>query len=82
MGVKVVNGQKHTFMVSNKTDLPTEIESVPLDQNLVYLKIECNFKDRLDMLTSITFESTIKLQNVNSIIYAIKKFNLLTLSIN
>lgn len=49
VGVKVVNGQKFIFMVSNKTDVPTEIESIPLNQNSVYLKIECDFRDKVDI---------------------------------
>jgi beta-xylosidase len=49
VGVKVVNGQKHIFMVSNKTDVPTEIESIPLLQNKVFLKIECDFRNKVDI---------------------------------
>ena len=49
VGVKVVNGQKQIFMMSNKTDVPTEIESIPLSQNKVYLKIECDFRNRVDI---------------------------------
>lgn len=49
VGVKVVNGQKQLFMVSNKTDVPTELESLPLSQNKVYLKIECDFRNRIDV---------------------------------
>ena len=49
VGVKVVNGQKQLFMVSNKTDVPTELESLPLSQNKVYLKIECDFRDKIDV---------------------------------
>jgi beta-xylosidase len=48
VGVKMIDGQKYLFMVSNKTDKPTELQSIPLSQNTVYLKIECNFKDRID----------------------------------
>ena len=48
VGVKMFNGQKYLFMISNKTDKPTELQSIPLSQNMVYLKIECNFKDRID----------------------------------
>lgn len=48
VGVKMINGQKYLFMVSNKTDKPTELQSIPLSQNTVYLKIECNFKERID----------------------------------
>jgi len=49
VGVKIVNGQKMVFMVSNKTDKPTELQSIPLSQNQVYLKIECDFRDKIDV---------------------------------
>ena len=49
VGVKIVNGQKYVFMVSNKTDQPTELQSVPLTQNKIFLKIECDFRNRTDV---------------------------------
>jgi beta-xylosidase len=49
VGVKVVDGQKQLFMVSNKTDKPTELESLPLAQNKVYLKIECDYRNKIDV---------------------------------
>ena len=49
VGVKIADGKKYIFMVSNKTDTPTELESVPLSQNEVFLKIECNFRDKTDI---------------------------------
>jgi beta-xylosidase len=49
VGVKVLNGQKFVFMVSNKTDVPTELESLALLQNKVYLKIECDFRNKIDV---------------------------------
>lgn len=49
VGVKFVNGQKQVFMVSNKTDKPSELQSIPLSQNKVYLKIECDFRDKIDV---------------------------------
>ncbi len=49
VGVKIVNGQKYVFMISNKTDKPTELQSVPLSQTKVYLKIECDFRNRTDV---------------------------------
>jgi beta-xylosidase len=49
VGVKMLDGKKHIFMVSNKTETPTELGSVPLTQNEVYLKIECDFRDRTDI---------------------------------
>lgn len=51
VGVKIVNGQKQVFMVSNKTDNPTELQSIPLSQNKVYLKIDCDFRDKIDVAT-------------------------------
>ena len=51
VGVKMVNGKKYIFMVSNKTDNPTELESLPLSQKTVYLKIECDFRDKIDVAT-------------------------------
>ncbi len=49
VGVKVQDGAKYIFMVSNKTDNPTEMQQVPLSQNSVYLKIECDFRDKIDV---------------------------------
>jgi beta-xylosidase len=49
VGVKIVNGQKLVFMVSNKTDKPTELQGIPISQNKVYLKIECDFRDKIDV---------------------------------
>jgi beta-xylosidase len=49
VGVKIVNGQKSVFMVSNQTDKPTEIQSIALSENKVYLKIECNFLGKVDI---------------------------------
>ena len=49
VGVKMLNGEKFLFMVSNKTDKPTELQSIPLFQNKVYLKIECDFRDKTDV---------------------------------
>jgi beta-xylosidase len=48
VGVKVKAGAKCIFMVSNETDKPTELQSVPLSQNTVYLKIECDFTNKTD----------------------------------
>ena len=49
VGVKMVNGEKFIFMVSNQTDKPTEIQSIPLSGKNVYLKIECDFRDKVDI---------------------------------
>jgi len=49
VGVKFNNGIKSIIMVSAQTDKPVEVEKVPLNQKTVYLKAECNFRDRTDM---------------------------------
>jgi beta-xylosidase len=49
VGVKVVGNSKYVYMVSNKTEKPTELQSIPLSQNKIYLKIECDFRDRTDV---------------------------------
>ena len=49
VGVKVQNGAKYVYMVSNKTDSPTELQSIPLSKNTVFLKIECDFRDKIDI---------------------------------
>jgi beta-xylosidase len=46
--VKVDNGTKKIVMVSAAGDVIKEVESVPLNQNKIYLKAECNFRDRID----------------------------------
>ena len=49
VGVKYENGVKKIVMVSAQTDKPEEVESLPLNQDTVFLKAECNFTDRKDM---------------------------------
>lgn len=49
VGVKVQGNAKSVYMVSNKTDKPTELQSIPLSQNKIYLKIECDFRDKIDV---------------------------------
>lgn len=49
VGVKVQNGAKYVYMVSNKTDKPTELQSILLSQNKIYLRIECDFRNKIDV---------------------------------
>jgi len=49
VGVKVVNGAKYIFMVSAESNNPVELQAIPLSQKKVYLKIECNFLDKVDI---------------------------------
>lgn len=49
VGVKVGKGQKSIVMVSANTGKPVEIENIPLSQNTLYVKAECNFNKRADI---------------------------------
>ena len=48
VGVKMNGAQKSIVMISAQSDTPVEVASVPLNQNTVFLKIECDFKERTD----------------------------------
>jgi beta-xylosidase len=49
VGLKNENGTKSIIMVSTKGGKAVEIEKVPVSQNTLYFKAECNFKDRADV---------------------------------
>lgn len=48
VGVKKENNKYSIIMINVEGEEVSEIESVPLNQNGVHLKIECDFKDRTD----------------------------------
>jgi beta-xylosidase len=48
VGVKFETGAKKIVMVSAQNDEPVEIESLPLEHDKVYLKTECDFRNRKD----------------------------------
>jgi beta-xylosidase len=48
VGVTFENGIKSIVMVSAESEQPAEVQRVPLTQNVIYLKAECNFKDLAD----------------------------------
>ncbi len=48
VGVKIENNQKTVVMISAETEEPVELENVPLNQNKVWLKIDCDFKNQTD----------------------------------
>ena len=48
VGIKVEDGKKYITMVSAETELPVEVESASLDQNIIYLKIDCDFTNKKD----------------------------------
>jgi len=49
VGVKMANGVKSIVMVSAQTDHPIELAAVPLTQPVVYLRIDCDYKERADL---------------------------------
>lgn len=48
VGVKVVGGKKRIVMVNGEADEPVEVEILPLNEKAVYLKAECDFRNRTD----------------------------------
>jgi beta-xylosidase len=48
VGVRCENGTVSLVMVSTGSGRPVEARSIPLKQNTVYLKAECDFRDRAD----------------------------------
>lgn len=48
VGVKAVDNSKQIVMVSADGAVPNEVEGVPLSQKVVYLKAECDFRNRTD----------------------------------
>jgi beta-xylosidase len=49
VGVKYAKGVKSVVMINAQTGKPVEAESVPLKQKKVYLKAECDFRDKTDI---------------------------------
>jgi beta-xylosidase len=49
VGVKYQNGGKSIIMINAQSGKPVEAESVPLSQKVVYLKAECDFRDKTDI---------------------------------
>jgi beta-xylosidase len=56
VGVKYEDGVKSIVMVSAESEKPVEVQRLPLSQNTVYLRAECNFRDLAD--TAEFFYST------------------------
>ncbi|WPO78248.1 glycoside hydrolase 43 family protein [Flavobacterium sp. KACC 22761] len=48
VGIKAENGQKFIVMKNTISDKAVEVKQIPLSQNQVYLKIECDFTNKKD----------------------------------
>ncbi|UOQ77350.1 glycoside hydrolase 43 family protein [Hymenobacter sp. 5516J-16] len=51
VGVDYRNGAKSIVMISAETEKPVELQRLPLTQNTVYFKAECDFTERKDVAT-------------------------------
>lgn len=49
VGVKVENGSRYVVMVSSASGSAVEMERVPLSPQTVYLKADCDFRNRADV---------------------------------
>jgi len=48
VGVRMIAGKKHIVMTNGQTKTAAEAASIPLGQDTVYLKAECDFRNRTD----------------------------------
>jgi beta-xylosidase len=48
VGVKRVGGANSIVMIRAEMDRPAEVEGVPLDQDVVYLRVDCDYRHRAD----------------------------------
>jgi beta-xylosidase len=49
IGVKDSSGTRSIVMVSAESERPVQMQQIPLQQNHIYLKAECDFRDRKDI---------------------------------
>ncbi len=49
VGVKIEDGVRKLVMIGVQNDVPLEMENLPLEQETVYLKAECDFRNRNDV---------------------------------
>jgi len=49
VGVKLNGSSRSVFMINASTGKPEEVQSVPLNQNVIYFKAECDFSDKKDV---------------------------------
>lgn len=49
VGVKVNGSSKFIIMINAGAGTPEEVQSVPLTQNVIYFKAECDFTDKKDL---------------------------------
>ncbi len=52
VAVKMIGGTRSIVAVKAEGDVPREMESVPLNQKVVFLKVDCDFRNRVDQAQS------------------------------
>lgn len=53
VGVKIDGGQKSIVMVTTDNDKPVEVKRIPLDQDQIYFRIDCDFTGMNDEATNL-----------------------------
>ena len=64
-------------MVGAETDSLEEVQSVPIDQQVVYLQVDCDFRNRADkahFFYSLDGEEWIKIGKQHQMIYTLPHF--------
>lgn len=76
IGVKMVNGAKKIVMVNAQNNsIPSEIASVDLRSDRVYLKVDCNFNtSKADFYYSTDSKTWLKLGNTLGMSYGLEHF--------
>lgn len=49
VGVRITGNSKSIVMINAGTGKPEEVQSVPINQNVIHFKAECNFTDKKDV---------------------------------
>ena len=77
VGVKMEDHSKSIVMVSAQSNVSEEIERVPLKQQTVYLKIDCDFRDRTDkayFYYSLDGKTWMKIGEILQMVYTLPHF--------
>jgi beta-xylosidase len=49
VAVRMEGGEKHLVMIHAGSGEPMEVERIPLNQNTIYVKASCDFRERKDV---------------------------------
>ena len=77
VGIKVEGHNKSVVMAGVEKDSLEEVESVPFDRQVVYLKVDCDFRERTDKATfyfSLDGEGWIEIGRPHQMAYTLPHF--------